>query len=86
VTRRRGRRCKCLLDYLKEMRRYWKLNTKALDGTLWRTGFERDYGLLIFSLCLAFVRHTLQDTDICQFNTSSDTDKWPRGFVMTKLQ
>jgi hypothetical protein len=28
MTRRRGRRCSQLLDYLKEMRGYWKLNTK----------------------------------------------------------
>jgi hypothetical protein len=85
VTRRRGRICSQLRDYLKEMRRYWKLNTNALNGTLWKTGFERDYGLLIYSLFLAVVRHTLQDTQFFQFNTPSDIDKWPRGFVETKV-
>jgi hypothetical protein len=30
---RRGRRCKQLLDDLKEKRRYWKLKEKALDRT-----------------------------------------------------
>ena len=38
-SRRWGRRCKQLVDDLKETRRYWKL--KAL--TLWRTGFGRGY-------------------------------------------
>jgi hypothetical protein len=42
--------------------RVLEIEYETLDGTLWRTGFERDYGLLICSLCLAFVRHTVQDT------------------------
>jgi len=33
-----------LLDDLKETDGYWKLEMEALDLTLWRTGFERDYG------------------------------------------
>jgi hypothetical protein len=33
-TRRRGRRCKQLLDDLKEARRYWKLNEEAQDCNL----------------------------------------------------
>jgi hypothetical protein len=40
VTGRQGRRRKQLLDDLKEMRRYWKLQKEALDDTLWRTRFE----------------------------------------------
>jgi len=44
VTGRRGRRCKRVLDGLKETRRYWKLKEEALDGTVWRTGFGRGYG------------------------------------------
>jgi hypothetical protein len=40
---RRGRRCKQLLDDLKEKRRYWKLKEEALDHTLWRTHFGRGY-------------------------------------------
>jgi hypothetical protein len=35
MTGRRGRRCKQLLDDLKEKRRYWKLKEEALDRTLW---------------------------------------------------
>jgi hypothetical protein len=44
VTGRRERRCKQLLDDLKETRGYCKLKEEALDHTLWRTGFGRDYG------------------------------------------
>jgi hypothetical protein len=36
-TRRQGRRCKQLLDDLKEARRYWKLKEEAQDRTLRRT-------------------------------------------------
>jgi hypothetical protein len=43
-TRRRERRCKQLLDDLKEARRYWKLKEEAQDSTLWRTQFGRGYG------------------------------------------
>jgi hypothetical protein len=44
VTGRRGKRCKQLLDDLKEMREYWILKQEALDRTLWKTHFERGYG------------------------------------------
>jgi hypothetical protein len=33
VTRRPGRRCKQLLDAVKEARRYWKLKEEALAHT-----------------------------------------------------
>jgi hypothetical protein len=36
VIGREGRRCKQLLDDLKETRGYWKLKEEALDCTLWR--------------------------------------------------
>jgi hypothetical protein len=39
MTGRRGRRCKQLLDDVKEKRRYWKLKEEALDRTVWRTRF-----------------------------------------------
>jgi hypothetical protein len=42
-TRRQGRRCKQLLDELKEARRYWNLKKEAQDGTLRRTQFGRGY-------------------------------------------
>ena len=44
VTRRRGKRSKQLLDYLKQTRGYWKLKEEAIDGSLWRTGFGRGCG------------------------------------------
>jgi hypothetical protein len=47
-----GRRCKQLLDDLKEQRRYWKLKAEALDRTLWRTRFGIGYG--------PFVRQTTE--------------------------
>jgi hypothetical protein len=43
----RGRRCKRLLDDLKETREYWKLKEEALDRTLWRTRFGRGYGPVV---------------------------------------
>jgi hypothetical protein len=39
-----GRRCKQLLDDLKEKIGYWKLKEEALDLNLWRTRFGRGYG------------------------------------------
>jgi hypothetical protein len=44
---RRGRRCKQLLEYLKEMRGYLKLKVEALGSTLWRTSLGRSYGHLV---------------------------------------
>jgi hypothetical protein len=43
VTGRRGRRCKQMLDDLKEKREYCKLKGKAPERTLWRNGFGRGY-------------------------------------------
>jgi hypothetical protein len=37
VTGRRRRKCKQILDELKEKRGYWKLNEETLDRTPWRT-------------------------------------------------
>jgi hypothetical protein len=47
VAQRRGRRCKQLLDYLNETREYCKLKEKALDRTLWRTGYGRGCGPVV---------------------------------------
>jgi hypothetical protein len=47
MTGRRGRRCKQLLDDLKEKRRYCKLKEEALDHTQWRTRFGRGYGPVV---------------------------------------
>jgi hypothetical protein len=47
MTGRRGRRRKQLLDDLKEKTGYWKLKEEALDRTVWRTRFGRDYGPVV---------------------------------------
>jgi hypothetical protein len=43
VTGRRRRRRRKLLDDLKERRRYSHLKEEALDRTMWRAGFGRDF-------------------------------------------
>ena len=47
VTRRRGRRCKKLLDDLKDRRGYSHLKEEALDRTMWRNRFGRGFGLVV---------------------------------------
>jgi hypothetical protein len=47
MTGRRGRRCRKLLDDLKEKRIYWNLKEEAQDCTLWRTDFGRSYGPVV---------------------------------------
>jgi hypothetical protein len=42
VARRRGKRCKQLLEDIKETRRYLRLEGKVLDLSWWRTHFRRD--------------------------------------------
>jgi len=44
VTGRRGRRCRKLLDDLKERRGYSHLKEEALDHTMWRACFGRGFG------------------------------------------
>jgi hypothetical protein len=44
MTGRRERRCKQLLDDLKETSGYCNLKEKALDRDLWRTRIGRGYG------------------------------------------
>jgi hypothetical protein len=41
---RRGKKCKQLLDDLKQMKGYCKLKEEAVDHTLQRTHFGRGYG------------------------------------------
>jgi hypothetical protein len=43
VTGRRGRRCRKILDDLKERRGYSHLKEEALDRTVWRARFGRDF-------------------------------------------
>ena len=47
VTRRRSRRCKNLLDDLKDSRGYSHLKEEALDCTMWRNRFGRGVGPVI---------------------------------------
>jgi hypothetical protein len=47
VTRRRGRRCKKLLDDLKDRRGYSHLKEEALDCTMWRNRFGRGVGPVV---------------------------------------
>jgi hypothetical protein len=47
VTWRLETRRKKLLDNIKEKRRCWKLEEEALDLTLWRARFGRDYGPVV---------------------------------------
>jgi hypothetical protein len=42
-----GRKYNQLLDDLKETRGYWKLKKEALDRTLWRTSFRRNFGPVV---------------------------------------
>jgi len=42
-----GRRCKQLLDDLREMKGYWKLKQVASDHSLWGTHFGRGHGPVI---------------------------------------
>jgi hypothetical protein len=47
VTERRGRRCRKLLDNLKERRGYSHLKEEALDRTMWRARFGRGFGPVV---------------------------------------
>jgi hypothetical protein len=47
VTGRRGRRCRKLLDDLKEGRGYSRLKEEALVCTMWTAHFRRGFGLVL---------------------------------------
>jgi hypothetical protein len=47
VTGRQGKRCRKLLDDLKERRGYSHLKEEALDRTMWRARFGRGFGPVI---------------------------------------
>jgi hypothetical protein len=47
VTGRRGRRCRKLLDDLKERRGYSDLKEEAPDRTMWRARFGRGFGPVV---------------------------------------
>jgi len=50
VTERRGRRCRKLLDDLKERRGYSHLKEDALDRTIWRDCFGRGFGTVVIQI------------------------------------
>jgi hypothetical protein len=47
VTGRRERRCKYLLDDLKEKSGYCKSKEEVLDHSQWQTSFGRGFGLVV---------------------------------------
>jgi hypothetical protein len=47
VTERQGRRCRKLLDELKERRGYSHFKEEALDRTMWRACFGRGFGPVV---------------------------------------
>ena len=47
VTGRRGRKCRKLLDDLKERKGYSHLKEEALDHTMWRAQFGRGFGPVV---------------------------------------
>ena len=47
MTGRRGRRCRKLLDDLKERKGYSHLKEEALDRTMWRARFGRGFGPVV---------------------------------------
>jgi hypothetical protein len=47
VTGRQGRRCRKLLDDLKERKGYSHLKEEALDHPIWRACFGRGFGPVI---------------------------------------
>ena len=47
MTGRRLRRCRKLLDDLKERRGYYRLKDEALDRTMWRARFGRSFGPVV---------------------------------------
>jgi hypothetical protein len=51
VTGRRGRRCRKLLDDLKERRGYSHLKEEAVDLTMWGARFGRGFGPVVRQDC-----------------------------------
>ena len=84
VTGRQGRRCKLLLDDLKERKGYWKLKDEALDLNLrfWKrlwTCRKRDYRTMIdqvydFMNLVWYNQLINADSTICDFNATLAAD------------
>ena len=69
VTRRRGRRCKKLLDDLKDGRGYCQLKEEALDRTMWRNRFGRGFEPVVWQI-------TDDDDEQSMFRLSSSKQAW----------
>jgi len=50
VMGRGGERRKLLLNDLKEKRVYWKMDEEALDRSVWRIGFGRGCGPVVWQI------------------------------------
>jgi hypothetical protein len=59
VTGRQGRRCRKLLDELKERRGYSHLKEEALDRTMWRARFGRGFGPVVRQIAKWINRYTV---------------------------
>jgi hypothetical protein len=67
VTGRQGRRRRKLLDDLKESRGYSHLKEEALDCTMWRARFGRDFGPVVRQTTKSVneYTHTYTECDGC---------------------
>ena len=85
MTRRRGRRRKKLLDDVKDRRGNCQLKEEALDRTMWRNRFGRDFGLpfdrllmmmmmIIYIYMYIYIHNTVMSTAllVCPFHNC-----WP---------
>jgi len=52
----RERKCKQIIDGLKEMRRYWILKEEALGCSLWRTCYKRGYIRMMHTLDIPWIK------------------------------
>jgi len=59
----RERKCKQILDGLKEMRRYWILQEEALGRTLWRTCYKTDYIRMMHAYVIRFMDPKFSQSD-----------------------
>ena len=58
-----GRRCKKLLDDLKDSRGYCQLKEEALDRTTWRNHFGRGFGPVVWQIAAAAAAAAADDDD-----------------------
>jgi hypothetical protein len=63
------RSCEQLLYYLEEKRRNWNLRGEALNCTVWRTRFGRDYGCvaMLLTQCITEREEILYSYSTCSY-------------------